>query len=584
MRGARVGLMAAVLLTPAVLLAEIVTVGPEVQVNQQAVGFQGDPDVAADVDGFVVVWRDSDGGRVAGRQFDAIGTPTGPELTVDDLDGDDAYAADPSVAATGGGSFLTVVQRSICCSAGSAAGVFLRRWDAAAMPIGDAVRANTQRDGSHGRPDVAVDGGGNFIVVWDSYYGEGPDQSARAVFGRRYDALGQPLGSEFQVNEYEEGNQGRAVVAATPGGFVVAWESSPYAGPYGPSHPSQDGEGAGIFARRYDASGDALGGEFRVNTHTDGNQTGPSISAAPDGGVVVGWSSWDRGGPAEKTGVFFQSFLSDGSPAAPETRVTDDTAGWQDHASVAVEPGGGFVVAWRGEAHDLGEDDVFARHFTRVGTPLGEQVRVNEWTAGPQFSTTVAVSPAGDFVVGWQSGSHYENEFGPDGDDSSISLRRLVVPAPMVPISGKRLVLRAEKLRFESRDAALADVGDGEGDADPRAVGGHVRLFGDTFDVTHELPANGWRRLPDEHGWEYRSEGEAGPLRRLRIRFGTVLRVKARGTGLGYDLTSDPGAVEAMVSVGAKGPRWCARFGGTRTFRGGKVLKASGAPAPASCS
>jgi hypothetical protein len=74
-----------------------------------------------------------------------------------------------------------------------------------------------------------------------------------------------------------------SVTGLDAGGFVVAWVS-------------QDGDGYGIYGRRYDASGGAVGGKFRVNTYTIGEQAYPSVTGLGDGGLVVTWHSLDQDG------------------------------------------------------------------------------------------------------------------------------------------------------------------------------------------------------------------------------------------------------------------------------------------------
>lgn len=78
--------------------------------------------------------------------------------------------------------------------------------------------------------------------------------------------------------------------------FVVAWESG-----------AQDGDATGVFARGFDASGAALGGEFQVNTYTTGNQRFASVSSNASGEVVVSWASADQDG--DDDGVFAQRLL-----------------------------------------------------------------------------------------------------------------------------------------------------------------------------------------------------------------------------------------------------------------------------------
>ena len=77
-----------------------------------------------------------------------------------------------------------------------------------------------------------------------------------------------PLGGEFQANAYTTGNQVFADVAAdADGDFVVVWRSD-----------GQDGDQGGIYAQRFNAAGTKVGGEFRDNTVTAGNQMNPSVA------------------------------------------------------------------------------------------------------------------------------------------------------------------------------------------------------------------------------------------------------------------------------------------------------------------
>lgn len=562
--------LAAALAAVSPVVAALAPVGPERLVNEKAEGFQSDADVAFDAGGgFVVVWSDV-GSRVASRRFDAGGQPSGPEFTV--AAPENANVESPRVAFQPAGTFVTAYHSSVYD--GSAKGVFVRRSDGTGAPIGDSIRASMHVPAGEKAAGVATDGAGNFVVVWDTFdYGQDPSDAG--VFAQRYDALGQRLGGEFKVNSYEPGDQRYPVVAAdAAGGFVVAWQS----GPTSSESNAQDGDGAGIFARRYDAAGSALSGEFQVNTQTAGYQLSPVLASAPDGGVVVAWMSSAPDESDDEDGVFFQSFHPDGTRAGVETQAKKTTTQSQSQPSVAVDATGSFVLAWTaGDDSDGDAIGIFARHFARNGVPLGGAFQVNQWTEGYQYAPDVAAGRAGEFVVAWSSG-FYRGADGPDGDDASVAVRRLTTVR-----AGTALVLRARKLRLDSLDPAIAaDHGAAGDDADPTIVGGSLRLRSETFDVTYPLAADGWHSLGENRGWEYRAA--AGAIRKLRVRFGKSMAVRGNGDALQYDLADDPGTVDATVAVGAGGPRWCARFAGARVFHAGKVLKAKGAPQYSGCS
>jgi hypothetical protein len=115
---------------------------------------------------------------------------------------------------------------------------------------------------------------------------------------------------------------------ADDGGFVIAWEGS-------------DGNRKGILAQRYDASGLAIGGEFRVNTARAGDQAKPSIAMGTDGAFVVAWEGVD----ADRKGVFARRFTASGAAIGGEFRVNAATSGDQDEPTAAIAGDGSFVIA-----------------------------------------------------------------------------------------------------------------------------------------------------------------------------------------------------------------------------------------------
>jgi hypothetical protein len=109
--------------------------------------------------------------------------------------------------------------------------------------------------------------------------------AAAAALGLLLFAPGSALalagGPEIPVNTTTAGNQTDAAIARNPdGGFTVVWQSD-----------EQDGDGSGVYARRFDSAGKPLGGEIAVNATTVGNQNSPAIAPDGDGGFTVAWIS-----------------------------------------------------------------------------------------------------------------------------------------------------------------------------------------------------------------------------------------------------------------------------------------------------
>jgi hypothetical protein len=199
-------------------------------------------------------------------------------------------------------------------------------------------------------------------------------------------------GGEVRANDFTTGNQSRPVVAIdADDNFVVVWDSF-----------GQDGDLEGVFVRRFDESGSALGPERQVNTYTTDFQRNPAVAMWASGEFVVVWQSFHQDG--SYGGIFGQMFDASAAPVGSEFQVNSMTTDTQRLPSVAMDPSGNFVVVW--SAYDLQNHfDVWGRQFDGSGNPIGPDFLVNSYTSGHQTDPSVAIDGAGNFVVVWHSAS-----------------------------------------------------------------------------------------------------------------------------------------------------------------------------------
>jgi hypothetical protein len=132
------------------------------------------------------------------------------------------------------------------------------------------------------------------------------------------------------------------------------------------------------------------------------------------------------------------------------------------------------------------------------------------------------------------------------------------------------------RLRLVSRDPAVG-AGDGPGGADdPRRHGGgvHLRSAPWGLDVTHELPAPGWRAKG--RGWRYGDDGGTTVV----LRPGRVLRLTLKRADLVLGAT-DPTPLGVVLELGAR--RLCFEFGSGTAVRTRRRLVARDGAAPAAC-
>jgi hypothetical protein len=288
-----------------------------------------------------------------------------------------------NVAMSAGGNY--VVTYASYGRDGSGWGVFAQRFDAQGNALSPEFQVNTTTAGDQVNPSVATDAAGDFVVVWSSN-----QTGSWSVFGQRYDPSGNVVGSEFQISPSAPGDQKDAMVAIDDNSdFVVTWASY-----------DSSGNSRGILAQRFDSTGAAIGGDFQVNT-TPGTQANASVATNGSGNFVVTWSSYGQDGSG--WGVYGQLYDATGTPVGGEFQVNTYTAGDQDYSSVAMSRSGAFVVTWSSNGEDGDGWGIFAQRYDETGAPVGGEFQVNTTTAGNQVHSKVAMTPDGDFTISWES-------------------------------------------------------------------------------------------------------------------------------------------------------------------------------------
>ena len=399
--------------------------GGEFQVSATNFGYQYATGVAADAGGnYIVVWFatgvDGSGRGIVGRVFSPTGVPLTGDFPVN------AFAAGrqtaPAVAAQPGGGFVVVWESA--GQDGSSYAIVGRRFDSRGNPLTGDFIVNAFTPGAQNAARVASDAAGNFVVVWHS---DAQDGSAKGVFGRRFNAAGAPLTGDFQVNVYTSFFQQYPMVSALADGrFVVAWESGNTIG--GPTQDGNNygsyarrfdaagnplsgdlqlnvytvdhqrtptvttfGNGSflgawnsqdqlmpfpnrDVFARTFNAAG-APGPEFLVNQVTGADQFQSNADADEVGNIVVAWDSVNQDGSSN--GVYARRY----GGLVPFGLAVDATPNPQSNGNRVFESGELVVVspAWRNVNGATLSFDGFASAFTG---PFGPAYTIADANAG----------------------------------------------------------------------------------------------------------------------------------------------------------------------------------------------------------
>ena len=190
--------------------------------------------------------------------------------------------------------------------------------------------------------------------------------STSQVNAQLYNADGSPSGTAFDVN------QGTvklffptdlAVAMDAQGAFVVTWNGMP-------TGSTADT----MYARRYDATGTALGSAFQVTPDSFGHS---ALAVDPAGDFVIAWNQLDSSG---SIGIFAQRYDNTGTSQGSEFQVSRFATGKQDYPAAAMDGAGDFVLSWTSYGQDGSHGGVFARRFTAAGAALGDEFQVNQYT------------------------------------------------------------------------------------------------------------------------------------------------------------------------------------------------------------
>ncbi|MEM7588014.1 MAG: hypothetical protein AAF560_31790 [Acidobacteriota bacterium] len=328
--------------------------GGELVINGYTSLLQRRPSVAADAMGnFVVVWesygQDGSGFGIRAQRLDSAGQHVGEEFQVNTVT---AYSQEwPNVAMADDGRFVVVWQGGdygmIPSPDGDRTSIQAQIFDASGSMVGSELKINSYTTGFQFDPSVIMDSQGGFIVSWTS---EGQDGDRRSIQARRFDAFGDALSDDVQVNTYTTAHQWHSELAMdAQGQFVVTWNSF-----------GVDGDSYGVNGQWFDADGQPVGEELLINTYTTGPQNRSHAAIDRQGNLIVVWASDDQDG--DQRSVHGQRLEADGTRIGEEFQINTYTTDFQNFARIAIS-GDTALAVWRSGAQDGDSHGIVAQRY-----------------------------------------------------------------------------------------------------------------------------------------------------------------------------------------------------------------------------
>lgn len=238
-------------------------------------------------------------------------------------------------------------------------------------------------------PAAAIDEQGNYILAWADNRNGNWD-----IFCQRFSADGLAWGNNILVNTNDdESRQSEPVVAIKPGGgFIVAWTD------YRNGFAQQRGSNYDVYAQLFDADGEYVGENFRVNGDFGAfyYQGHPAIGTAPDGTFIVVW----KDSRPQGNYIFGQRYDDSVRPIGNYFKVTDETAK-PVRPKLSMDAEGNFIVVWF-DFRD-GDKNIYGQRFSSEIEKAGENFRINDDTGTEtQQYPEVSMNASGEFVVIWE--------------------------------------------------------------------------------------------------------------------------------------------------------------------------------------
>ena len=196
-------------------------IGGEVQLNNYTTNSQNSPQVAFDGSQYLITWHDQqqDGNLsgIFGRRFSTSLTPL--DMNEFQINTYTTGYQDMADVTHNGDTYLVVWEGEGLD--GSSYGVYGRRYDADGNALDTqefVINSNTTSTQNH---IISATNGQTFLVTWEDW--SGIDGSGSTICAQLFDADGNFLGSNFQVNLYSSGDQRYADIATMGLQYMISW-------------------------------------------------------------------------------------------------------------------------------------------------------------------------------------------------------------------------------------------------------------------------------------------------------------------------------------------------------------------------
>lgn len=235
-------------------------------------------------------------------------------------------------------------------------------------------------------PAIAIDVGGQAIVVWRTLYGDVYSDTGN-IYAQRLESSGvKAWPSDIQVNTSDETtlpihSDYLSIDRYPGGGVVVAWTDDKV-----------------VYAQRVTSTGNIVWSTEVKVSDGGGNLSRRSVSVDESGNIVIVWESWNPVYAQRLNGAGDKSWPADLQVNSQDIQNTGLFA-----PTVAVENNGNAVVVWVGRPYGQDNEDIYVQKVNINGDRMWDRsLRVNaDEGAVNQASSSIVVDGNGNTIVVW---------------------------------------------------------------------------------------------------------------------------------------------------------------------------------------
>jgi len=311
------------------------------------------------------------------------------------LDNKNYTVESPQIAMDDHGKGIAVWKQSD----GSHGSIFFNRF-VSGTGWGNAALAENYNGGNGEKPQIAMSGNGNAVVVWNQY-----DGTSWNIYSNNYtDSAGWGAVTSLEGSSYSTDVPQVAMDAS--GNAIAVWDQ-------------YDGSDLSIYTRRYTSS--SWGTSAVLIEHKIGNAFEPQIAANAEGNAMAVWRHDD--GAAMST--YANEYLTDGTGWGTTASAIETENSDTDKPQVAIDPDGNSMAIWRQRDHN-NHWSIYANRHAAGGTSWSTASLIESKDTDAD-KPQISMDSSGNAITVWyqHDGLHfniYANHYAPGSGWSTATM------------------------------------------------------------------------------------------------------------------------------------------------------------------